>query len=254
MKFFLYKIHFQKQIFLFISLLSCLSCGMLLMRYNQNQWLSIEIKEGINKSISGKIIGKEERQDKTYYTIAQNGYLVLVSSNTNRYPIQATVVATGSLRSFKEASNDGEYNEKSYYEGKNIAFALDDSKIKILKLPLFPISEYLFQFRIKIGGFFQENLSQKNAGTLTAMMTGDKQYLNPETKENYQEGGIAHLLAISGTHLSILILGFYQSLRTCKCSYAKTAFLSALILICFSSMTGVAISTLRAGEIGRAHV
>lgn len=42
---------------------------------------------------------------------------------------------------------------------------------------------------------------------------GDRSAMDPKIKELYQVNGIAHILAISGLHLSFLGTGFYQFLR-----------------------------------------
>lgn len=243
----LHKFNNQKSILLGFVFAGCFILGMLRMGIHQHQWPSLRNKEGTIQTITGKILKKEEVREKTYYTIAQQGYQVLLISNTNRYPIHATVVANGPLKYFQLPSNDGGYNEQLYYEGKNIAFSLFDVEIQMLKKSKLPIGEGLACFRRNMVKSINKNLSPQNAGTLIAMITGEKQYLDEETKLNYQESGIAHLLAISGTHLSILILGIYQGLRKCKWSYGKASFLSAIILCCFSVMSGMAVSTLRAG-------
>ena len=45
-------------------------------------------------------------------------------------------------------------------------------------------------------------LGAKKGGILNAMLLGDKQQMDAEIKEQYQVNGIAHILAISGLHLS----------------------------------------------------
>jgi len=246
---YLYKVNYAKPILLCILLGGFFAGGLLRMELHQQQWPELANKEGTMQTVTGKILRKEVVREKTYYTIAQHDYQILVISNTNRYPIRATVVAKGPLKQFQLPSNDGGYNERLYYEGKNIAFALLDDQLVILNQSKMPFAEGLYRFREKIVKSLQKNLSSGNAGTLIAMITGEKQYLEEETKTDYQESGISHLLAISGTHLSILILGVYRSLRKGKVSYGKASIISAVVLCCFSIMSGMSVSTLRAGAM-----
>ena len=53
--------------------------------------------------------------------------------------------------------------------------------------------------------------------------------MEDETKLRYQMGGILHILAISGLHISILGMGFYRMLKKC---YLRnwTAGMIALVL------------------------
>jgi len=246
---YLHKVNYARPILLSVVLGGFFVCGLLRMEWHQHQWPELVNKKETVQTVTGKILRKEVIKEKTYYTIAQLDYQVLIISDTDRYPIRATVVAKGPLKQFQRPSNDGGYNEQLYYEGKNIAFALFDDHFDVLKQSKFPLAEGLYVFRKKIVKSLQRNLSQDNAGTLIAMITGEKQYLDEETKTNYQESGIAHLLAISGTHLSILILGVYRCLRKGKVSYGKASIISAVVLCCFSIMSGMSVSTLRAGAM-----
>ena len=45
---------------------------------------------------------------------------------------------------------------------------------------------------------------------LSGILLGDKSGLEPETKELYQKNGIAHLLAVSGLHVSFIGLMLYR--------------------------------------------
>lgn len=46
-------------------------------------------------------------------------------------------------------------------------------------------------------------LSENEYGLLKAMFLGDKTELSSEEKRLYEENGVAHLLAVSGLHVSI---------------------------------------------------
>ena len=48
---------------------------------------------------------------------------------------------------------------------------------------------------------------------LSGILLGDKSALDPEVKELYQKNGIAHLLAVSGLHVSFIGLLIYRTMR-----------------------------------------
>ena len=54
---------------------------------------------------------------------------------------------------------------------------------------------------------------EEDAGIFSAAVLGDKKALDSEKKDLYQKNGIAHLLAISGLHLSLIGMGDLQLLR-----------------------------------------
>ena len=50
-------------------------------------------------------------------------------------------------------------------------------------------------------------------GVLISLMFGEKSYLSPKTYRAFRDAGAAHLLAVSGLHLSIWVLGLFTFLR-----------------------------------------
>ena len=49
-----------------------------------------------------------------------------------------------------------------------------------------------------------------DAPVFEAMLLGEKSDLDNELKLRYQMGGMIHILAISGLHISILGMGFFR--------------------------------------------
>ena len=92
-------------------------------------------------------------------------------------------------------------------------------------------------------------VAKKDAGVLTAMVSGDRSELSKPLRTRYAHGGIAHILAISGLHVGIialllnLLLGWmnriYQ-LRVCKTA------LIVVLLWGYALLTGLAPSVCRA--------
>ena len=77
------------------------------------------------------------------------------------------------------------------------------------------------------------------------MLFGERSQLNEEIRELYSVSGIAHILAISGLHISIIGGLLYTLLRK-RFSFV-TAFVVALFLVvAFGMMVGMGIATLRA--------
>lgn len=199
-----------------------------------------------NKEIQGLVVKKEEKNNQFYYYIQQKDCQILAISSQNQIPIHATVVAKGTPYLFQEQRNDGSYNESSYYKSLNCIYKIKNTKININQRPVLDLYESLYQLRCKLLTVIKRALPEREENVLIAMLTGEKNGLDPEIKEVYNKAGISHLLAISGTHLSILILGCYQLLRKRKISYSKAVLVSGIFLTGFSIMSGLSISTVRA--------
>lgn len=83
---------------------------------------------------------------------------------------------------------------------------------------------------------------------LIASLTGDRQYLHPDTTQMYASGGIAHILALSGLHVAIImgcIMLVLMPLRFWK-FHALARLVAIVSLWGFAVLTGLAPSVVRA--------
>ncbi|MCR5584766.1 MAG: ComEC/Rec2 family competence protein [Lachnospiraceae bacterium] len=87
----------------------------------------------------------------------------------------------------------------------------------------------------------------EDSGILISMITGNKGYRAEETEELYRRAGIGHILAISGLHVSLLVLGLWRILKKMAVGRYWAAGLAFSFLLFFLFFTGFAVSTLRAG-------
>ncbi len=94
-----------------------------------------------------------------------------------------------------------------------------------------------------------ENLGALSFGILNALLLGDRGALDTETKAKFSEGGIMHILAVSGLHVGILylilnyILGFLKRYRFGKPAYYL---LILTILWSYALIAGWSNSVIRA--------
>jgi len=89
-------------------------------------------------------------------------------------------------------------------------------------------------------------LSQEEYGLVAAMLVGESAALNPELKELYQKNGIAHLLAISGLHVTLLGMSVYRLLRRVKVYNQTAVAISIGSILYYGMLTGFSVSTSRA--------
>jgi len=76
------------------------------------------------------------------------------------------------------------------------------------------------------------------------MLLGEKESIPPTAMRDFRDCGVAHLLAVSGLHVSILV-GFLQLLLK-RCSIRLRFFAICMILALYCALTCFAASTLRA--------
>ena len=103
---------------------------------------------------------------------------------------------------------------------------------------------------LRLRGFLKDRLYRglppREASVLARMLLGEKDGLDQDLKELYQDNGIAHVLAISGLHISLLGMGLYGLLRRWGCPIMPAAVAGGCMILIYGGMVGWGISAVRA--------
>ena len=164
------------------------------------------------------------------------------------------ILVSGKLAGFPEATNPGEFNLKEYYQILNISYKVQDAKILAVSSDYSKILENIYQFKCELGVVIDFLFQDESAGIMHAMLLGEKSALDADIKQLYQMGGIIHILAISGLHISILGMGIYNGMRKCLVPIWMAAPVCILFMTGYGVMTGMGISCLRAVFMFVIHV
>jgi len=114
---------------------------------------------------------------------------------------------------FEEASNPGAFDAKQYYFSMGITGAIHGETIRITDFSYHRLNQALFQAKQKLLENYVTYMGKEGAGVIASMLLGERALLSEETKELYRQGGISHILAISGLHVSMLGMALYELLR-----------------------------------------
>ena len=157
------------------------------------------------------------------------------------------ISCTESFEAFDGELNPGQFDANAYYKNEGYTGILDAKDIRLVKEEeSFSPDIYLHRLNLAISDKYKKILGDKNAGSLSAMVLGDKRGLDEEIKELYQENSISHLLSISGLHISLLGGAVFLFLRRLKISFRFPLIASSIILIIYGAFTGFSVSTSRA--------
>ena len=157
------------------------------------------------------------------------------------------ISCTGSFEAFEGELNPGQFDADAYYKNEGYTGILNAKDIRLVKEEeSFSPDIYLHRLNLAISDKYKKILGDKNAGSLSAMVLGDKRGLDEEIKELYQENSISHLLSISGLHISLLGGAVFLFLRRLKISFSFPLITSSIILIIYGAFTGFSVSTSRA--------
>ena len=153
---------------------------------------------------------------------------------------------TGKVNMFSKARNEGNFDSLVYYQSLKIDFAVDEETCIVLEKEADIWKAFLLSIREHISQVYQECLSEKAAGFYMAMVLGNKIYLEESLKDLFLIGGISHILAISGLHVSILGRGMYRIMRRGGTGFAIAGICSGALLVGYGTMVGGSTSTIRA--------
>lgn len=156
------------------------------------------------------------------------------------------VMLKGRAEDFGVATNPGEFDMGNYYRISGYHFVIYDCEI-VAKSNTYNIyTEHLYIFKQKIGYIYEQLMKEDDAQLIKAMVLGDKGNLDKSIKDLYQESGLAHLLAISGLHVSLIGMCVYKFLKKLKLCSFITIGTAVFVMINYGIMTGLGGSILRA--------
>ncbi len=167
-------------------------------------------------------------------------------SLTRNYRIGNLITVHGTLRKFSTPGNPGQFNEKLYYRIENIDYKMEADSISVKNAGYSKFHLQLDRLKDKLLAVYQGILSDKEAGTVIAMLLGDKYLLDDEIKQLYQVNGISHILAISGLHVSLLGMFMFWLLKKIKIPILPATLLTIFFIYCYGVLTNFSVSTNRA--------
>ena len=152
----------------------------------------------------------------------------------------------GDVKSLREPGNPGQFNEKIYYHSLGIEARFYASECTVINEQTDSIANALRAVRLCLREVFFSALPEREAGIITAMVLGEKSGLEDEVRELYRENGIAHVLAISGLHISLIGFGLFALLRKTILPMQAAAVVTGVVLFLYGELTGFPVATRRA--------
>lgn len=157
-----------------------------------------------------------------------------------------TLLVSGTLKCFETSRNEGGFDSRKYYKSIGIHYKMTAEDVTVLTRKRQTAGYLLSEFRLKIKEVYEQIGTKEKAGLYSSIVLGDKSSLDGDIKKLYQRNGIAHLLAISGLHISLVGMALYRLLRRAGISYVFSFTAGALFITGYVLMTGNALSGLRA--------
>lgn len=161
-------------------------------------------------------------------------------------PMGATVLVMGKMTAFSAATNPGEFDQKKYYLLQGYCGKVTVTEIVSVSEEYDGFREGLYRFRCYLSSVLDAALNERDASVMRAMLLGEKLQMDRDIKKLYQTNGIAHILAISGLHISMIGVGLYQFFKRLALPLYVSGGLAMLGMTVYAVMTGGSASTVRA--------
>ena len=155
------------------------------------------------------------------------------------------IKVNGGISILDEPANEGEFNQKVFYRSDGITFMAFANDISIVNANYDKLRQRIYEIKVIISSQIQKIFNEKDAGLFSAMVTGDKSTIDREQRRQFSDNGIAHILAISGLHLSILGLALFELLRK-KLSVNISASLVTIFIVLYGIFIDASAASLRA--------
>lgn len=218
---------------------------------NQEQEISLPENES-NHKLYGYIYAMEEKNGRSVLYIKSTEenrsvicYLSEEVSSLQSLKIGYQVIIKGKVRRFEAASNDGQFDVRKYYAGMGISYSMTNCAYEVMMKKPWPVRQGLFVIRKKLAHSLDALLSEEDSGVLKAMLLGDKSGMTEEIKGLYQRTGIAHIVAVSGLHISLWGMAICRLLKRLHIPLALDNFISFLFVVLYGMMTGSQASAIR---------
>ena len=101
------------------------------------------------------------------------------------------------LKDFEEPTNEGQFNTRAYYTSAGINYQGIFNEAVNITSRAGTLKAGLLNMADAIKNVYDNTFTEKNAGTMRAIVLGDRSVLDDEVKEVYKKNGISHILAIS---------------------------------------------------------
>lgn len=160
------------------------------------------------------------------------------------------VKVKGKLYDIQKADNPGQFDTKKYYNARGIeAYLKNINECQIVDCEdkiIYKYKNYMFDTRRKISERLIGLLGADVGGIYAGLLVGDKQKLGEDIKALYQVGGISHILAISGLHISLIGMVISKLLRMLGLNVHIACAVSVLLIILYGELAGWSFATIRA--------
>ncbi len=198
---------------------------------------------------------KEEKEYKDTYKIKTEykDTNLILSVNKNKdieLEYGDKILIKGEFVEPSEARNYGGFDYKEYLKSIKIHGTIKADSIEILaKNTNNPIFTFANNINLKLKENINKLIPEKYSAIFTGLILGDTSKVEEEVNDDFKIANISHVLAISGMHITYIVIGIELLLKK-GIGKRKTRIITIIILVMYMFITGFTPSVVRASIMG----
>lgn len=202
--------------------------------------------------ITSEISAKESSNESTYYiftidSISVDGQMLDYKARVSGFLGDEVYVSTGDVVSFYGTISFNSHERFSSYYPKNVSGGVR-YYAKVTSATVLGSGELKFptNLQIKIKKLLDSNMDAKSASIAKALVLGDKSGMDTNMYDDIKASGLAHVLAVSGLHVSTLATALYFLLKKLKVNPKISLVFVVVATFFYSMLCSFTPSSLRA--------
>ena len=154
------------------------------------------------------------------------------------------IKVTGKVCDFQQATNFGQFDVKKYYQSRRIYGYMKVKDYELIDKDYDRFQQGIYEIKMTLSNSLDSIM--KDSSVLKSILLGDRSELSDEINEMYQSSGIAHVLSVSGLHISLLGVGLYRVLKRLLKRRWIASSISIFIMVSYCIMVGSRPASIRA--------
>ncbi|MGI6425287.1 MAG: ComEC/Rec2 family competence protein [Tepidanaerobacteraceae bacterium] len=171
----------------------------------------------------------------------------ILDDNQSKYNYGDVIKFSGELKTPQGRRNPNGINYRAYLLQKGIVATAFSREIEIIgKQNTNPLMRAAFSMGQRLTDFYEANLPSNISSLMVGIALGIKDNIPRETMEAVKNGGVAHVLAVSGLHMGIIYAALNFLFSKFRFSNIFSFIIGSLTFVFYSIMAGLSPSVIRA--------
>ncbi|MDO4187450.1 MAG: DNA internalization-related competence protein ComEC/Rec2 [Lachnospiraceae bacterium] len=218
-------------------------CGKVTDKVSKNGVLSIHLT---NCYISEDTLKPSKNTFRKLLTKNKRMIIYVKDGDSFDVKIGQLISAKGAYSNFQKPENDGQFNMRRHYRIRGYEGAIKNAKVYGRSHKYSMYRQFLFDVKEHTKELYKYYIDDEEAGALSAMVLGDKSFLDEDIKDIYQTAGISHILSLSGLHIAAVGMSVFTIMSAIGLGVFMSSAVSVVLIVSYGILTGLSTSTVRA--------